>query len=177
MRAWHWLLSWLVLFGILVTAGVPGETTEPRQALVLGAAQYDGVPSPIFRARLDAALTLFQRGMIERIVVSGGSAPGDRHSEGDTGCGYLRSRGVPQAALACETKSRSTWENLARSRTFLKPGGVWIVTDEPHLPRALLLARRLGIDARGWPVKGEFSRRYRLREQLLFTLAHLGWTH
>ncbi len=177
MRGWRALLAGLALLGALAAAGVPEATAEPRQALVLGAAQYDGVPSPIFRARLDAALELYQSGRAARIVVSGGRAPGDRFSEGASGCRYLEERGVPAAALACETESHSTWENLVRARPLLAPAPVWIVTDEPHLPRALLLAQRLGLEARGWPVRGRFAASYRLRERLLYALARLGLTH
>jgi len=161
----------------MVSAGTPEAAAEPRQALVLGAAQYDGIPSPVFRARLDAALALYLSGRVGRIVVSGGRAPGDRYSEGVAGCRYLEGRGVPVTALACETESRSTWQNLKRAKPLLDPGPVWIVTDEPHLPRALLLARRLGIEARGWPVHGRFTNAYRLREHLLYALARLGFTH
>ncbi|WP_456413825.1 YdcF family protein [Oceanithermus profundus] len=177
MRGWRVGLAGLALLGALVAARVPEAAAEPRQALVLGAAQYDGVPSPVFRARLDAALELYRSGRAARIVVSGGRAPGDRFSEGASGCRYLEARGVPAAALACETESHSTWENLVRARPLLEPGPVWIVTDEPHLPRALLLARRLGLEARGWPVQGRFSTTYRLRERLLYALARLGFTH
>lgn len=167
----------MVLLGWLVGAEAPKTQLEPRQALVLGAAQYNGVPSPVFKARLDAALALYQSGRTERIVVSGGRSPGDRYSEGGSGCKYLEGRGVPRAALACETRSRSTWENLLRAKPLLESGPVWIVTDEPHLPRALLLARRLGIAARGWPVHGNFPASYRLRERLLYVLAAFGFTH
>jgi len=151
--------------------------TDPDQALVLGAAQYNGRPSPVFARRLDAALELYRNGFVSLIVVSGGRGEGDNYSEGEVGCGYLLNRGVPAGALRCETESRSTWENLLFSKALLEDGPVWLVTDEPHLPRALLLARRLGIDARGWPVKGDFSRDYVLREKLLYALAKLGVTH
>ncbi|WP_457631111.1 YdcF family protein [Oceanithermus sp.] len=166
-------LIWVIL-ALLASLAL---AAEPRQALVLGAAQYDGRPSPVFTARLEAALELYKSGRASRIIVSGGRRPGDRYSEGEAGCRYLRERGVPDSALVCETKSRSTWENLLFSKPLLGGRPVWLVTDEPHLPRALLLARRLGIEARGWPVEGEFSGEYRLRERLLYGLARLGLTH
>jgi len=177
VRAWWSWLAGLALLGVLATAGAPQGGAEPSQALVLGAAQYDGTPSPVFRARLDAALELYRSGRVRFVVVAGGRAAGDRFSEGAAGCRYLEARGVPHSALACETESRSTWTNLLRARPLLKSGPVWIVTDEPHLPRALLLARRLGLDARGWPVRGRFSLEYRLRERALYALARLGLTH
>ncbi|WP_457638347.1 YdcF family protein [Oceanithermus sp.] len=165
-----------LLFAALLLLGW-ALAAEPKQALVLGAAQYNGRPSPVFAARLQAALKLYQSGRISRIIVSGGHGEGDRYSEGEAGCRYLASRGVPRAALLCETKSRSTWENLLYSKPLLDGEPVWLVTDEPHLPRALLLAQKLGVDARGWPVQGRFSEDYLLREKLLYALARLGLTH
>ena len=168
------------LFLILVfflLAQASSQAPAPRQALVLGAAQYNGRPSPVFAGRLEAALNLYRSGRVNRIIVSGGRGEGDRYSEGQVGCRYLTSRGVPKTALGCETKSRSTWENLLYSKPLLRGEPVWLVTDEPHLPRALLLARELGIDACGWPVSGHFSEEYVMREKVLYTLAWLGLTH
>jgi len=120
---------------------------------------------------------MYQDGLVDRIIVSGGRGKGDRYSEGEVGCRFLAAHGVLKTALVCETKSRSTWENLIYSKPLLKGEPVWIVTDEPHLPRALLLAQTLNIEARGWPVKGRFSKDYVNRERLLYALAKLGLTH
>jgi len=166
-----------LLFLALFLLGSAALAVEPRQALVLGAAQYDGRPSPVFAGRLEAALELYRSGRVSRIIVSGGRRQGDRYSEGEAGCRFLAERGVPKAALSCETESRSTWENLLFSKPLLHGEPVWLVTDEPHLPRALLLARELGIPARGWPVHGRFSEDYWVREKLLYALARLGFTH
>ena len=164
---------WLLAFLLLLLAP-PVMAGAPRQALVLGAAQYNGSPSPAFTRRLQAALRLYRSGRVTRIVVSGGAKPGDHYTEGGAGCHYLLKQGVPKSSLACETKSRSTWENLLFSKPLLGGEPVWLVTDAPHLPRALLLAQRLGIAARGWPVEGNYSESYRLREKLLLALARLG---
>jgi len=164
----------LLLAFLVILLAPPALAGTPRQALVLGAAQYNGSPSPAFTRRLQAALRLYQSGRVTRIVVSGGAKPGDRYTEGGAGCRYLLEQGVPKSALACETKSRSTWENLLFSKPLLGGEPVWLVTDAPHLPRALLLARRLGIAARGWPVEGSYSESYRLREKILLALARLG---
>ncbi|WP_347240682.1 YdcF family protein [Thermus sp.] len=141
--------------------------------VVLGAAQYGGKPSPALERRLEAALALYQRGLAPRIAVAGGKALGDRESEGEVGCRYLRARGVPREALLCETQSQSTYENLL----FLKPslrGRVLLVTDAPHLPRALFLARLLGLRAEGCPVPGEYAPAYWLREALYRLWLYLG---
>ncbi len=145
--------------------------------VVLGAAQYDGRPSPVFAHRLEAAFRLWKAGAAPRILVTGGKRPGDRFSEGAAGCRYLRRLGVPKKALICEEKSTSTWENLLAAKRVFGRKQVILVTDAPHLPRALLLARRLGLVARGYPVRGRFAQRYLWRERLLYLAARLGWTH
>ncbi len=142
--------------------------------VVLGAAQYGGHPSPALERRLQAALALYQKGLASGIAVAGGKAPGDRYSEGEVGCRYLRERGIPQEALLCETQSQSTYENLL----FLKPllrGRVLLVTDAPHLPRALFLARALGLSAEGLGVGGEYPPGYWLREALYRLWLYLGF--
>lgn len=150
-------------------------TALAQTALVLGAAQWDGTPSPVFAQRLDQALALYQEQAVQRVMVTGGKQPGDRFSEGEAGCQYLQDKGIPPADLLCETTSRNTWENLQNSLPLLPPGEVYLVTDAPHLPRALLMAHRLGLEASGVAVKGEFSTRYYLREMAYYLLAQFGF--
>ncbi|TBH17392.1 YdcF family protein [Thermus thermamylovorans] len=141
--------------------------------VVLGAAQYGGRPSPALERRLETALELYAKGLAPGIAVAGGRLPGDRFSEGEVGCRYLLERGVPGEALLCETQSRNTYENLL----FLRPrlqGPVLLVTDAPHLPRALFLARLLGLEARGHPVPGPYPPGYWLREALYRLWLYLG---
>ncbi|MEJ5336132.1 MAG: YdcF family protein [Thermus sp.] len=141
--------------------------------VVLGAAQYGGRPSPALERRLLTALELYRKGVAPRIAVTGGKAPGDRLSEGEVGCRYLRARGVPEEALLCEGKSQNTFENLL----FLKgrvQGRLLLVTDAPHLPRALFLARLLGLKAQGHPVPGRYPLGYWAREALYRLWLYLG---
>ncbi|MCL6525851.1 MAG: YdcF family protein [Thermaceae bacterium] len=142
--------------------------------VVLGAAQYNGHPSPILKNRLEAALRLYREGKARRIATTGGRSPGDAYSEGQVGCRYLMERGVPRSALYCESRSRNTWENLENLLPVVGKHPILIVTDEPHLPRALIFAERLGLQARGHPVQGQFKESYRQRETLLAFLAQLG---
>ena len=162
------------LFAALVFLGL---ALAADGLVVLGAAQYDGRPSPVFAHRLEAAYRLWKAGAAPRILVTGGKRPGDRFSEGAAGCRYLRRLGVPKKALICEEKSTSTWENLRAAKRVFGRRPVILVTDAPHLPRALLLAERLGLQARGYPVRGRFKPAYVRREQLLYLLAWLGLTH
>lgn len=155
------------------------STPHPHEALVvLGAAQYAGRPSPAFQRRLEHALTLYRAGGVQRIVVTGGRRPGDPHSEGEVGATFLKRSGVPASALLSETRSRTTIENLRNARAFLAPGTpVTLVTDEAHAPRALALARALGLDANvsASPLGPGVSRSYLLREKVaLLGYALLG---
>ncbi len=154
---------------------VPSAAVPQPTLLILGAAQYNGHPSPAFRARLDRALALYRAGGVRRIVVSGGVGRGDQYSEGGVGLLYLTRRGVPLEVLSAETRSRTTLENLSYSRSLL-PGPVTLVTDEVHAPRALALARAVGLkaDVSSVPL-GAGHWKYRLREKLaLLAYAVLG---
>ena len=115
--------------------------------LVMGAAQYDGTPSPAFARRLDKALDLYEQGCAERVVVTGGKREGDRFTEGDAGVAYLFARGVPEEDLLAETKSRSSFQNLSLSLPFIRHGRVLIVTDDMHAYRTQWLASHLALDA------------------------------
>ncbi|WP_407540055.1 YdcF family protein [Deinococcus radiomollis] len=160
--------------GLVVALPLPHirQTTRPQATLlVLGAAQYNGRPSPAFRQRLDRAAALYRAGGVRHIVVSGGVGTGDRYSEGAVGRLYLARSGVPLSLIDAETRSRTTLENLQNSRPLLVSGdrlmSVTLVTDEAHAPRALALARASGLKADVSSVAvGAGHWRYRLREKL-----------
>ena len=154
--------------------------------LVMGAAQYNGTPSPAFKRRLDGALELYQAGCAPRIVVTGGKREGDRTTEGESGARYLQAQGVPETALASETKSRTSFENLEFSLPLLRgntgsqdtgsQNTVLIVTDDMHAYRSYWLAQHLGLDASVAPVETRgLGLRYALRELAGLTAYHLGW--
>ena len=97
------------------------DEPAPSDAIVvLGAAQYDGTPSPVLAARLDHALDLYDDGVAPMIVVTGGRQPGDRFTEATAGATYLHAHGVPDDAILRETSGRSSWESLAAAAQFLK---------------------------------------------------------
>ncbi|KEF33364.1 hypothetical protein RDMS_12675 [Deinococcus sp. RL] len=177
------LLPLLVLLGLLLgfvlMPRLPAPASTPHStAVVLGAAQYAGTPSPAFARRLDHALALYRAGVVRRIVVTGGRQPGDPHTEGAVGVQYLRAAGVAASALLAETKSRTTADNLRGARALLPPGTpVTLVTDPAHMPRALGLARALGMRANASPSPLNWPPdwRYRGRERLaLLASAVLG---
>ena len=127
------------------------DSARPSDAIVvLGAAQYDGRPSPVLAARLDHALALYEEGVAPVIVVTGGSRPGDRFTEATAGATYLHEHGVPDNAILRETKSHSSWESLAAAARFLKARDetkVVLVSDPYHAARIDDIAEEVGLDA------------------------------
>ncbi len=149
----------------------PPSPAQPAPTLlVLGASQLGGRPSAAFRRRLDHALTLYRRGGVTRIIVSGGIGPGQALSEGETGVRYLLGRGIPLQRLRAEQRSRTTFQNLKFSRPLIE-GPVTLVTDTVHARRAVSLARAAGLRAEVSSVSLRPTLRYLLRE----TLALLAW--
>ncbi len=151
------------LSGILFSSRTPADCAGGT-VLVMGAAQYDGLPSPAFERRLRRALERYEAGCAERIVVSGGRQDGDRFSEGQAGVNWLAASGVPREALVAETQATSSWENVRNSLEHLHEPVV-IVTDDLHTFRSLWVASRHDLDAQADPVRaGGVRFTYMLRE-------------
>ncbi len=145
-------------------------------ALVMGAAQYDGEPSPALRRRLDRALELFEEGCIDTIIVSGGSRPGDRFSEGEAGVRYLVASGIPRHALAEENRAGTSYQNLILSRPLIDGQAAIIVTDDLHAYRTAWLAARLGLEVQVASVTGHGGRgAYGLRELAILLAYRAGF--
>ena len=121
--------------------------TRVDAIVVLGAAQYDGRPSPQFASRLDHALLLWNRGSADEVIVTGGKQSGDRFTEAESGRDYLVARGVPASAVQVEPRGASTYESLEAVAALLGPMRVVIVSDPYHLLRARLVAGELGLAA------------------------------
>jgi vancomycin permeability regulator SanA len=153
-------------------------TCTAQTVLVMGAAQYDGRPSPAFQRRLDKAHDLYEQGCASSIIVTGGKRIGDRFSEGEAGVKYLAALGVPKTALQSETKSVSSFENLNLSRPLLTDKKLTIVTDDLHAYRTQYLARKLGYSAQLETVFNPYKRfAYGLRELMMLMAYHLGIVH
>jgi uncharacterized SAM-binding protein YcdF (DUF218 family) len=160
-------LGLVILLGCLGLALIAGYTTyriwaqgqqdqeRPADAIVvMGAAQYDGRPSPIFAARLDHAVSLYLAGVAPVLVVTGGKADGDRTTEAASGRAYAIARGVPAKAILMEDQSRTTQESIRSVSALLRKHGLGdtvFVSDRPHMLRVLRMARDEGIDAWGSP--------------------------
>ncbi len=134
--------------------------------IVLGAAQYDGVPSPVLRGRLDHAIELYEAGVAPTLVVTGGKQPGDRFTEAAAGYRYLRDNGVPEFAILREEQGANTWDQLAAAARFLEPqdiDDVVLVSDDYHAYRLERIADELGLDAQISPVDPGLSTTGRAR--------------
>lgn len=128
-----------------------GDDARPMGAIVvLGAAQYNGRPSPVLRNRLDHALDLYEADYAPVIVVTGGRQEGDRFTEATTGYNYLRTRGVPDEAILLEVQGRTTYESVAAASRFLADEGidsVILISGRAQSKRLSGIADGLGLDA------------------------------
>jgi uncharacterized SAM-binding protein YcdF (DUF218 family) len=118
--------------------------------VVMGAAQYDGRPSPQLQARLDHVVELWNLGVAPVVIVTGGNQPGDRFTEASTSAAYLRDAGVPENAILSEDTGRTSWEslqNVAEVAADHGIGSVILVSDPFHSLRIKLMAEELGLRA------------------------------
>jgi uncharacterized SAM-binding protein YcdF (DUF218 family) len=139
----------ITLFQV-VQAGRSDQARAVDAIVVMGAAQYDGRPSPQLAARLDHAVALYQQGFAPLVVVTGGKLPDDRFTEAEASASYLGERGVPSDAIVLESAGRSTYESLRGVADLLEErglGSVLIVTDPYHSLRARMIAEDVGLDA------------------------------
>jgi uncharacterized SAM-binding protein YcdF (DUF218 family) len=159
--------------------------------LVLGAAQYDCVPSPDLRARLDEASTLYQQGYAHLIVVTGNKQRGDRCTESQSGATYLESvKHVPKAAIL-EVGGDNTYDNIADAQKQLAAHGarvVLVTTDPFHEARSMAIASELSLvpsptPTQSSPITGWSTVPFFLKEAVGVGLGriigynHLEWLH
>ncbi len=151
---------------VVVTAGAAtfqiwrqGGVDEQRPAdaiVVLGAAQYDGRPSPVFEARLQHAVSLYKAGLAKAFVVTGGKLAGDRTTEAAVAREYAIAHGVPATAIFGEDRAHNTLTSLTAVATEMERRGMTsaiFVSDPTHMLRVLRIADDLGIDAYGSPTR------------------------
>jgi uncharacterized SAM-binding protein YcdF (DUF218 family) len=117
--------------------------------LVLGAAQYDGTPSPVFQGRLEHAALLYRDDRADSILVLGGSAPGDRFSEAEAGRDWLIAEGVPAEAVVASPVGTTTLESMEAAADWMRERGLdtaFLVSDPWHNLRIERMASDLGIE-------------------------------
>lgn len=176
-RRWRWRIVGLLLGVLVAYLGVTfvqvwlasrSDQRDPTDAIVvLGAAQYDGRPSPALQDRLDHALELYRAGVAPVIVLTGANQPGDRFTEAFAGYRALRRAGVPESDLVIVDDGERTWDSLAATARVARKRGferVTLVSHAYHDRRLQGIADELDIDANVSPVPGSSSLRRLMRE-------------
>lgn len=139
------------------------DSTRVDAIIVLGAAQYNGRPSAVLRARLDHALELYERNISGIIIVTGGNKDGDSATEASASADYLLARGVPDESILREVHGISTYDSLRDTAAFALQRNikkVVLVTDGFHVLRARLIAQEHGLEpisspSRDSPISGK----------------------
>jgi uncharacterized SAM-binding protein YcdF (DUF218 family) len=168
-RGKTWDLVRLSLVGgliVVVSAGAAtiriwqqGDRDEQRPAdaiVVMGAAQWDGRPSPVFEALLDHAVALWRSGVAKAFVVTGGKLTGDRTTEAAVARAYAIEHGVPESAIFGEDRAHNTLDSLRAVNAALRARGMSsavFVSDPTHMLRVLRIAHDMGIDSYGSPTQ------------------------
>lgn len=140
-----------ITFGQVWWASRQDSTAGASAIIVMGAAQWNGVPSPVLKGRLDHAHALYEEGEAPIIVVTGGKQVGDAVTQGYSGFRYLRALGVPESAIRVEVEGTNSFEELSASSVIVRDAGgsdtVLIVTDPYHALRVESIADELGLRA------------------------------
>lgn len=151
--------------------GERDQATAADVVIVLGAAAYDAVPSPVFKARIEHGLDLFRSGLAGKLIFTGGyGGGGARFAESQVARRYAMRAGVPEDAILIEATSQTTYQNLFEARRLMQEHGLQraiVVSDPLHMARALRLCRGLGIDALGSPTPSTRFRSFRTRWEFL----------
>ena len=156
------VLRWLLVAGLLVVAGwfvwlygqihyyATHDQARPADAIaVFGAAEYDGRPSPVLRARLDHALALYRERLAPLVITLGGGEGGPHNSEGGVGHDYLLAHGVAEEQIIAETQSTNTEESAARLAAISRENHlnrILAVSDGTHLFRIHALCASMGLN-------------------------------
>jgi uncharacterized SAM-binding protein YcdF (DUF218 family) len=159
-----------VTFGQVWWASRQDDVAPASAIVVMGAAQWDGRPSPVLKARLDHAVELWEQGHADHIIVTGGKQVGDRVTQGFTGYDYLREQGVPEEVIRVEVEGTDSYEELSASAVILRNEGlapeVLVVSDPYHALRVTQIADEVGLRAWVSPTESSSSLNSLARETL-----------
>ncbi len=158
------------------------KCTNPSGAIVvMGAAEYNGIPSKVLSARINTAALLFQRGVGRYVIALGGSRPGDVYSEAQVGKVALIRDSVPKARVFSSANGQDTYQSLLSASALLrrlKVEKIIVVSDGFHLYRSVHIAATFGLTACGYaasgsPIQGNLKTEYMLREAVAVTVAQV----
>jgi uncharacterized SAM-binding protein YcdF (DUF218 family) len=178
------IFTWSLALLSVYTFGRRDEARQADTIVVLGAAQYDGRPSPVLRARLDHAIALYHQGLAPNLILTGGVGVGDTVSEAEVGRRYAIRHGIAAEVILLERGGASTDSSMHAVATLMQTNDLssaLLVSDPFHMYRLRILASRLGIQAHSSPTRSSpidmgtaEEWRYVFRETLILPSLVLG---
>jgi uncharacterized SAM-binding protein YcdF (DUF218 family) len=165
------LVVYLASLTAVISVSREDQRAPAGAIVVLGAAQYNGKPSPVLRARLDHALGLYREGLAPEIVVTGGIGDGDRVSEATVARQYLVANGVPATAIVVRPEGRSTRASMVSVAEWAQGRGISraiLVSDPFHMLRLQFEAKATGIEGATSPTRTSPISANRRREAWFF---------
>lgn len=188
-RWWPWVLlagfaaavAWTGYVCARIHYYATHDQAQPADAIaVFGAAEYDGRPSPVLRARLMHALGLYQEKLAPMMITLGGGEAADAHSEGGVGEDFLLAHGVPERDIIAETRSRDTRQSAHQLAAIARANhlhSILVVSDGTHLFRIHALCKHDGLRCYTSPRKEAvaLSSKARLRRLLHEVLSYTAW--
>lgn len=186
---WGALLLLLLWGSSLLAVYLFGLRDESRPAdaiVVLGAAQYQGKPSPVLRARLDHAIDLYRDSVAPTLILTGGFGVGDTISEAEVGRRYAMKAGISHKHIIVERAGNSTEQSMRTVAALMRRRGMStavMVSDPFHMLRLRLVASRFGIRPYSSPTRtspiregSEEEWKHLVRESLILPFVLLGLT-
>lgn len=174
---WAGVLSWQIVSYSSVSSPVSADV-----AIILGAAVWNGKPSPVFQERIKHGISLYKSGRVKYLIFTGGIGNGDSKAESEVARLYADKQGIPLAKILTEQVSRITYENLYEANRIMKAANLQnalIVSDPLHMKRAMKIAEDIGMAAypsptpttryQGWRVKAGA-----LMYEVFFYMVHIG---
>jgi uncharacterized SAM-binding protein YcdF (DUF218 family) len=176
-------LYWAYLYREIRNSAVRDEAKVADAIVVLGAAQYNGRPSPVLKARLDHAFDLYTRGYAQAIITTGGYGPDPNFSEAHVSTQYLVKRGIDPSRIVTDQGGGTSYDSIQAAAGLMQAKG-WkaalVVSDGFHLYRLKRMFEDKGIlaytsPAPNSPIEVASSQRlwHSLREVLLFSVYRL----
>jgi uncharacterized SAM-binding protein YcdF (DUF218 family) len=167
--------SWeLYLAGDIIAFSTMNQTPQSDVAIVLGAAVWKNTPSPVFEERIKHAIALYRKGIISKILFTGGVGNGKQYAESEVARNYALKQGVHSSDIFIDTVSKTTQQNLLETQKLLKLHvlhSAIIISDPLHMRRAMVMAEDIGLSVASSPTP---TSRYRtLRTQAMFLLREM----
>lgn len=170
---------WLSFIGASIwNFGKTIENPSAEFAIVLGAAVYNDAPSPVFKERINYAISLYKSGKVKKLIFTGGFGKGAKFSESEVAAKLAASQGIAPKDILIEEKSRTTHQNLLEAKEILDAENfksTVLISDPLHLYRATKMANDLGIDA--LPAPTPTTKYKTLKSKVPFLLREIYFIH